>query len=117
MPSDIVTKLRDLADEIERQSLASIKPDMSITAAWNALSGFKEATLDISIARRSWDKEVKIDFEIYDGASRFKSPNLQDCLRKALEAHPANATMEKVEAMFGEKDEEVPFESRAGKAR
>ena len=103
MPNDIVTKLRDLADEIERQCLADIRPDMSITEAWNALSGFKEATLEVSIKRRTYDKETKIEFEIYDGSQHFKSSSLADALRKALEAHPANATMEKIGEMFGEK--------------
>lgn len=57
--------------------------------------------MEIQIKRRSWDKETRIEFDIYDGTSHFKSVSLQDALKKALEAHPANATMEKIEEMFG----------------
>jgi hypothetical protein len=101
--NDIATKLRELADELDKPQAEIVMPNMGISEAVKALAkAIKRGELKIEINWREWGKGIDaIEYKVAcDYKTIAEAESLSECVQKAIVKHSPADTLDKLDEMM-----------------
>lgn len=103
--NDIATKLRELADEIDRPQQALLPPNMGVREAATALAGaIKSGKLSVEISWSNWGKDLfSISYDVTDRSNYKKiaeAENLRECVERAIIKQQPADVLDKLDEMM-----------------